>query len=55
MLKAGHGRFMGHGDSWGFIFTHKSTLGFMGIHNIFVLFMNPHESLIPKLRILTVD
>ncbi len=24
--------FMGHGDSWGFIFTHESTPGFMRIH-----------------------
>ncbi len=26
----GHGGFMGHGDSWGFIFTKESTLGNLG-------------------------
>ncbi len=28
-LRTGLLGFMGHGDSWGFIFTHESTLGFM--------------------------
>ena len=29
---AGHVGFMGNGDLWGLIFTHKSLSGFMGIN-----------------------
>ena len=32
LYKTGLVRFMGNGDLWGFIITHKSEWGFMGIY-----------------------
>ena len=36
--------FMGNGNLWGLIFTHKSEWGFMGIYNILRLSINAHKS-----------
>ncbi len=36
-------RFMGNGDLWGLIFTHKSEWGFMGMNGDLLIFTNKSE------------